>query len=74
MRIPESVKSLLVESGILLRIGIQNPISTDKESWIQYLESGIHGMESRIQDFRGFLYMERIFQWHGPKSLREEGP
>ena len=38
-------------------IGIQNPSSTDKESKIQYLESGIHGMESRIQDCLGFLYM-----------------
>ena len=45
IQIPESVKFLLVESGILLRIGIQNPSSTDKESGIQYLESGIHGEE-----------------------------
>ena len=68
------MKFLFVESGTLLRIGIQNSSSTDKESWIQYLESEIHGVESRIQDCFGFLYMERIFQWHGPKSLREEGP
>ena len=44
IQIPESVKFLLVESGILLRIGIQNPSSTDKESGIQYLESRIHGV------------------------------
>ena len=34
------------ESGILLMIGIQE--TTDKESAIQYLESGMHGVESRI--------------------------
>ena len=31
IRIPEFVKFLLVESGILLKIGIQNPTSTDKD-------------------------------------------
>ena len=34
-------------------IGIQNPSSTDKEYRIQYLESGILGVESRIQDCLG---------------------
>ena len=34
-------------------IRIQNPSSTDKESGIQYLESGIHGVESRIRDCLG---------------------
>ena len=38
----------LKESGILLMIGIRNPSTTDKESAIQYLESGMHGVESRI--------------------------
>ena len=28
------------------------------ETGIQYLESGIHGVESRIQDCLGFPYME----------------
>ena len=37
----------LKESGILLRIGIK------------YLESGIHGMESRIQDCLGFPCMRQ---------------
>ena len=37
----------LNESGILLRIGIK------------YLESGIHGMESRIQDCLGFPCMRQ---------------
>ena len=49
----------LKESRILLTIGIWDPGSTDKESRIQYLESGIHGVESRIQDGLGFLYMWR---------------
>ena len=32
-------------------IGVRNPSSTnDEESGIQYLESGIHSVESRIQD------------------------
>ena len=38
------------QSRIILTIGIRNPSSTDKESEIWYLESGIHGEESRIQD------------------------
>ena len=42
-------------------IGIQNPSSADKESWIQYLESGIHSVEFRIQDCLGFSYMGRLF-------------
>ena len=73
--IPWSDNFLLVESGILgfgiqntaqgilnlLTIGIQNPRTTDKESRIQYLESGIQGMESRIQDCLGFAQMWAIF-------------
>ena len=42
---------------ILQTIGIPNLSSTDKESRIHYLESGIHGVESRIQDCLGFRYM-----------------
>ena len=38
----------LMISGIPQTIGIRNPSSSDKESRIQYLESGIHGLESRI--------------------------
>ena len=45
-----ALKSVLKESGILLIIGIRNPDSPDKESGIQYLESGIHCVKSRIQD------------------------
>ena len=47
----------LQESGIPLTIGIQDLSSTDQESGIQYLESEIHGVESRIQDWPGFPFM-----------------
>jgi len=36
--------------GSHLKIGIWTLNSTDKESRTEYLESGIHGMESRIQE------------------------
>ena len=67
IRIPESSKFLLVEWGILdvgiqntaqgirnpLMIRIRNPSSTDNES-------GIHGIESRIQECLGFPYVGRL--------------
>ena len=65
---PESRKFLFVESGILNTAqGIRNPLmiaiagihsttSTDTESGILYLESGIHGVESRIPDCLRFHY------------------
>ena len=73
--IPWSDNFLLVESGILgfgiqntaqgirnlLTIEIQNPRTTDKKWRIRYLESGIHGMESRIQDCLGFPHTWAIF-------------
>ena len=37
-----------------------NPESTVLESGIQYPESGIHSMESRIQDCPAFPYMGRL--------------
>ena len=46
----------LKESGIPFTIGIQNPISLTK-SGIQYQESGIDSLESKIQDCLGFSYM-----------------
>ena len=51
--IPESGKFFLVESGIL-DFGIQKKLKESgiKECGIMYLESGIHGVESRIQDFK----------------------
>ena len=36
-----------------------NPESTELESGIQYSESRIHRVESRIQDCHGFPYMGR---------------
>ena len=41
-----------------------NPESTALESGIQYPESGIHSMESRIQDCPGFSYMGRMKYAH----------
>ena len=38
-----------------------NPESTELESGIQYSESGIHRVGSRIQDCHGFPYMGRLF-------------
>ena len=51
IRILESGKFVLVESGIP-GFRIRNPSSSDKES-------GIHGVESSIQDCLRFPYMER---------------
>ena len=68
----ESVKFLLVESGILgfgirnTAQGIRNPTKdwnpiqgSSRKDWNQCLESGIHGVESRIQDCLGFPNMRR---------------
>ena len=49
---------------ISLTIGIRNLIFTDKESRIQNLESGIHCVESRIQDCLGFPYMGQSSRPH----------
>ena len=49
----------LKESEIPLTIRIRNPSSTDMNSGIQYLESGIPGVESRMQDCPGFHYIGR---------------
>ena len=48
------------ESGISLTTGIrESKFLTDKESEIQYLESGIHVEESRMQDCPfGFVYIQ----------------
>ena len=48
----------LNESGILLRIGVQSKVPLEKTGK-KCLESGIHGLESRIQDCLGFPYMRR---------------
>ena len=67
------------ESGIL-GFGIRNrahgnriSFSTAKGSGLQYLESGIHSVESRIQDCLGFPHIERIVNPNAPKvSLCKE--
>ena len=41
---------MLMESEIPLYIGSQNPSSLTKTG-IQYLESAIHGVESKLQGF-----------------------
>ena len=48
----------LNESGILRRIGVQSKVPLEKTGK-KCLESGIHGLESRIQDCLGFPYMRR---------------
>lgn len=50
----------LKESWIPLTIGIRNPISTEKESLIQDLESLHPGRGIRIQDCHILPYMERF--------------
>lgn len=73
LRNPLSARFLLVESGIVgfgiwntaegiwnpQTIDIRNPSFMDKESGIQYRKSGIHGVETRIQDSLGFPYTGR---------------
>ena len=70
--IPESLGNLeswalasgiqLKASWIPLTIGIRNPSSTDKESWIQYVKSRMHCVEPGIHTVvpLGFRYMGRI--------------
>ena len=61
------------ESGIL-GFGIRNraqgnrlPFSTAKGSGLQYLESGIHSVESRMLGCLGLPYMGRIVNPNSPK-------
>ena len=60
------------QSRIILTIGIRNPSSTDKESEICYLESGIHGVESRIQDL-DYLTKETGSERKEELGLRRKG-
>ena len=60
------------QSRIILTIGIRNSSSTDKESEICYLESGIHGVESRIQDL-DYLTKETGSERKEELGLRREG-
>ena len=52
-------------SGILLTIGIGNPSSTYKEPGFGAWKSGIHCVESRIQDCLGFPWIPL----HGANTL-----
>ena len=54
-----------LESGIPLTIGIGNPSSTYKEPGFGAWKSGIHCVESRIQDCLGFLWIPL----HGANTL-----
>ena len=63
----ESGKKVLVESGIQLEESVfplkhleARILVSLTKTGIQYLELGIHRMESRIQDPLGFPYMGRI--------------
>lgn len=57
-------------SGIPLTIGIRNPTSIDTESVIQYLRSGIHREESRMQNSLGFPCMRQTYaSWAGPSLV-----
>ena len=49
-----------------------NPESTELESGIQYSESGIHRVESRIQDCHGFPYMGRKTVMRHMTTLNEK--
>ena len=59
--IPESraLECVIQIMGISLLIGIRYPSFNDEESGIHHLESGIQGVESRIQDCLGFPYLGR---------------
>ena len=62
IRIPESQKFLLGESGVAAQ-GIRNPFEdcNPESKFLESssLESGIHGVESRIPDCLEFPYMGR---------------
>ena len=63
IQVPEPVKFVLVESGIRNKAqGFHL-----KKTGIQYLESGMREVESRIQDCLGFPYMRRVFREGGRK-------
>ena len=65
----ESENVLLVEPGIQLKeSGIPPTIGIRTKTGIQNPESRIHGMESRIQDFLGFLDVYGAIQWEKKKT------
>ena len=58
------IQEILLWNPESLGFGFRNTYKAGLESGLQYLESGIHGMESKIQDSLGF---------HGAKVLRVSG-
>ena len=55
----QSAKKIIKTGKKMESTSFWNPESTVLESGIQYSGSGIHSMESRIQDCPGFPYMGR---------------
>ena len=68
----ESGKFLLMEIGIVPGFGIRNPRIQNPNFTDKYLESGIHSVESRIQDCPALPYMGRQGSWWNP-LVREAG-
>ena len=69
---PGAGKFLLMEIGIVPGFGIRNPRIQNPSFTDKYLESGIHSVESRIQDCPGLPYMGRQgSQWN--TLVREAG-
>ena len=52
-----------------LEIGIRNPNFFDKEFRIQHLESGIHGVESRIQDCLAKIRLFEAVNGNAPRPF-----
>ena len=48
------IQEILLWNSESLGFGFRNTYKAGLESGLQYLESGIHGMESKIQDCLGF--------------------
>ena len=69
---PGSGKFLLMEIGIVPGFGIRNPRIQNLNFTDKYLESGIHSVESRIQDCPTLPYMGRQGSRWNP-LVREAG-